>query len=299
MSSEGIPLSAEGRFAQLYEQLQGWQREQNEAINALHTQLLTTQQQMQAIQPANQAAVRIPKPPVFDGMREPSALNWSYQMETYLQAHRIPLDTTTAVTTAAGFLSGGALTWYRLRQQVDVLRGISQPFSTWSAFRDALIARFTSISPEDAARQRLAQLRQRTSVRQYAQDFNLCVLELPGMEEKDRIFHFLSGLKPNIRVYVQPHRPNTLHDAVELAIQMDTLLWQSKRGTSGYQTGTAGHAGAANTGPAPMDLGIMQSVKPRSDKTVVCFYCKKPGHIKRDCRLRKKHMATSEPKRVN
>lgn len=292
MAVEGVPPSLEERMAQFYDEMQGWRHEQVNTIHSLHAQLAAAKQEMQALQPVGASAVRIPTPPVFSGMRDPSALNWTYQMETYLQAHRIDLGTPAAVTTAAGFLSGGALTWYRLRQQVDVARGIAQPFADWASFCAALITRFTPMSPEDTARQRLAQLKQRTSARQYAQDFNLCMLELPGMEEKDRIFHFLSGLKPTIRLYVQPHRPTTLHDAIELAIQMDTLVWQSKRSTSAFQSGTTGSTGATH-GPIPMDLGAMQSGQPRHDKTVVCFYCKKPGHIKRDCRLRKKHMATT------
>jgi hypothetical protein len=288
-----VPLTMEAQVAQLLGQVQAWQHDQNAAIGALHTELQNTQQQMQALRPSDTAAIRIPKPPVFSGVRDPSALNWTYQMETYMQAHRINLETPLAVTTAAGFLSGGALTWYRLRQQVDVARGIAQPFADWAAFREALITRFTPMSPEDTARQRLAQLRQRTSVRQYAQDFNMCMLELPGMEEKDRIFHFLSGLKTNIRLHVQPHRPSTLHDAIELAIQMDTLMWQLKKGSPLFQTGTTGMRGSTFDGPTPMDLGVMQPRNAPSQKTMVCFYCKKPGHVKRDCRLRKKHMAAT------
>eukprot|EP00891_Asterochloris_glomerata_P000055 jgi/Astpho2/55/Aster-08484 len=52
-------------------------------------------------------------------------------------------------------------------------------------------------------------LRQRTSVTDYANQFSGLHLEVPHMHPADAIFQFVKGLKPQIRLHVEQKRPST------------------------------------------------------------------------------------------
>ena len=42
------------------------------------------------------------------------------------------------------------------------------------------------------------------------------------------LHRFMFGLKPEIRLHVALKQPASLADAIELAIQVDSLLWQAR-----------------------------------------------------------------------
>jgi hypothetical protein len=250
-----------------------------------------------AIAPAP-VTLKMPKPPVFSGRnREPSPQNWSYQMENYLLANGVDLATPQAATYAAGYLADAALTWHRMHL-ADVARGLAQNYPSWAEFQAALITRFTPISPERTAREKLTTLRQGKSVRAYAQEFNLCMIELPLMEERDRLYRFLEGLKPEVRIHVELQNPTTLAQAIQLAIQTDSILWQVKKGPSlvGRSTYREAFRHDTNPGPQPMELGAMENRggQERNNSSIRCFYCHRLGHIKRDCPKRKERMAREQ-----
>jgi hypothetical protein len=229
-------------------------------------------------------------------------------MENFLGAYDINLDNPTAVHYAAGYLADSALTWHRMHQ-IDVARGTTTEYPSWTAFKDALVNRFTSISAERTARQRLSSLRQGKSVREYAQAYNLCMIELPEMDEKDRLFRFMEGLKPEVRIHVELKKPSTLAEAIELAIQTDALLWQMKKGPAlvgrgnGYQnlTHRQQHSPTAMEVDSLEPKARTQTKRPgnfgsaKGQQDLRCYYCGAKGHYKRDCRKRKKRLATKHP----
>jgi hypothetical protein len=278
---------------------------------ALHEQQVTLLQRLAALEqiahagmPAGHGAantrVKIPKPPLFSGhMRAGhTPQNWCHQMGNYLASCHVEPHDPEAVRIAAGYLTDSALTWWRNYEQ-EVQRGQAQPITTWEDFKARLITRFTPITPEYAARARLTTLRQTSSVKDYAERYNLCMIELPHMDERDRIYRFITGLKPEIRVHVELSKPTTLEAAVEAAIQVDTLLWQSKK-NGRYHGPNAGPSANGHGNAAPMELGAAETSRAtqagdrRGD--VECYHCHKKGHFKRACpELRRK--GTKNPRR--
>jgi hypothetical protein len=294
------------------------------AIQELRVEHAATQQQLQQAQvqlqnfaggaPAgNRFAARLPKPELFSGYHKgPKVMNWTHQMENYLRASSVPLDGT-SVTFAAGYLCNSALTWYRMYLQ-NVQQGTAAVLNSWNEFKDALVRRFQLTSPERTARDKLAKLQQFKSARAYADTFNTYMLEIPNMNEQDRIDRFIRGLKPQLRLQAELRRPASLAEAMELAIQVDALLWQNRNSQQSRSFGSRYRSSvpysyrqqqynSSNSGPQPMELGCAQSrplwkripgqhrssgtQPPRSSPTnpqqMRCFFCKQTGHVKRFC----------------
>jgi hypothetical protein len=122
-------------------------------------------------------------------------------------------------------------------------------------------------------------------------------------------------LKPEVRIHVKLQNPMSLSKAIELAIQADSMVWDVSRRSNvrpgmpvtrhgGYRPTTNNIIGgttisSSSGGPSPMELGVTEGKNkfvPRS--SIVCYYCKKPGHMKRDCRklkLNSQRVATAHP----
>jgi hypothetical protein len=52
---------------------------------------------------------------------------------------------------------------------------------------------------------------------EYANDFNNLVLKLPEMTEDEKIYSFISGLRTEVKLQVELHRPNDLQTVKEIA----------------------------------------------------------------------------------
>lgn len=202
-------------------------------------------------------SLKLPKPAVFTGQkRDPTPQNWVHSMENYLVANSMDLTTPASVSIAAGYLADSALTWYRL-YLAEVERGGVEAYDSWATFKTALLRRFTPIAPEVTARSKLCNLKQTQSVQSYAMEYNKYMLDIPDMNEKDRIDRFLRGLKCDVRVLVELQKPPTLMDAIELATQVDSIMWQARKGPlNGSNSSSHPHV---STGPTPMELGAAES----------------------------------------
>jgi hypothetical protein len=220
-------------------------------------------------------------------------------MEMYLLAQGTNLEDAACVTFAAAYLRDSALNWW-LQVSRDASEGRAPVLNTWAKFKIAFIARFTPISPEVSAREELDRLSQSGPVSAYATTFTSLMLELPHMDEADRVHRFIRGLKPAVRMEIKLRQPKTLADAIELALQADSLLWAAEGRNRRFLPKPAFRSvSGQREGPAPMELGSMQppdnnndpiefnrleQSNPSTRADVECYYCHKRGHFKRDCR---------------
>lgn len=257
------------------------------------------QQQQQALQQMQerltQQRAKLPPPPKTDG-RKPSPIEWTYKTEAYLIAQGYVLNRDRAVIAiASAYFEGPALLWHLAHTQ-EVALAHRPDYASWDEFKTAFISRFTPIDPSETARQRLARCRQTKSAIAYTSEFDSIILNLPNMDEADKLYKFLSGLKPAIQMHVTLQRPTTLAEAQNLAIRADSSLWaMGQRG--GRSNHDRYHHNSAPRADAPADKMDLDNAEakanaarpsPRQDNKAGemrrCWYCGRPGHIKPKCR---------------
>ena len=272
----------DGLVSRILQQIRAEMAEQNQAQQAAMRATIqaAVAAQAGAARPPQQPRLKPLKPAKFSG-RAADVFNFCHVMKLYLRASGLDLETEEAVEHAATYLEGPAMTWWRSIEKA-VEKNIEPPVLGWTDFSELLIAKHRTVDEARAARDRLMDLRQKGSVRDYAQRFQLLMLEIPDMSEADCLFHFYRGLKPHVRVHTEMSRPTTLRAAVEAADVADSTLYHIGRAQL-----LPSHRQRADR-PVPMELGAMRTSyrQPPQPQPPVCYNCGKPGHIKRNCRSR-------------
>lgn len=231
--------------------------------------------------------------------------SWIFQFEEYMEACNV-VDNATKLREAATFLRGPASTWWRTVKQGDPT---TRP-TTWEQFTQLLRHTFKPINSVKVARDKLAELQQKTSVRSYATAFRNIALDIPGMTNEEKLDKFSRGLKRTIREHVEMKEPATFEEAVRLAERYDTLSWQHHRTFDPISSHLM-------DGPAAMELGAvvdsrtMTTSQSRPHTTAntktpltpalraqllregKCFYCREAGHMMINCPKRTQRHPTA------
>jgi hypothetical protein len=244
-------------------------------------------------QPAMRAplAAKPPKPDTFSGnSKDPThARAWVAQVDNYFSAVGEPEASRQPF--AVALLREHALLWWE--QLPAATRA-----ATWPEFSKALLAYFVPSSGATSARNALAKLTQRGSVRAYTAEFKKLLLQIPDIGEADKKDHFSRGLKKDVRIQVAFSNPGTFEEMCSIAEQIDTIIFTH----SAAPARTYG-AGPSRSGPAPMDIGaiserpsyadaarfkkLTDSERNKLRESGGCFYCRKTGHRALQCPLRK------------
>lgn len=260
--------------------------------------------------------LRPEKPPKYDGTSKYSELeNWLTTVDLYLKAKNMHTSSK-AVDYVATLLSGPAVTWWRYHR-IAVSQGMARQITYWDDFQEALLRHFRPEDAERLAREKLQRCTQKTSVRDYNQKFQLLMVELPTMDEKDRKFAYFTGLKHAVRLQVELHYPRTLNDAMELAELSDSTIFRAQQNNRGYRDGESGrsngknwhkrdnHQGNRNQNDNNNQWGgrPINSIEhaPGNKEKRNCFYCGNGGHIKANCRkfAADKQAGTVKPNKIS
>ncbi len=170
-------------------------------------------------------------------------------------------DERACIRFAVEWLSGAAQDWWENCNHSAI--------SSWADFERTIRERYRPQMPEEMARQRLRHLVQRGRVETYINEFLKLVARIPGRSEEDKIFDFKVGLDVALGAKVAAHKPKTLQEAMEVAVQQEPYVTMGARksafrtsaGPSYYGDRRAAVSAAPVTqasGAAPMDLNAVE-----------------------------------------
>ena len=183
------------------------------------------------------------------------------------------------------FMDGPAREW-----AVPYLEAIADKKATWSTWEDckkAFQTRFSVISSEETARDRIDKLKQGDrSLPDFAAEFT-AVGTLTGYNDADLMRRFRKGLKPSFseKLAIRGGKYTKLSDLVDAANQLYNDLYEEDRR---HKSGTTSNSQSADYGEA-MDIDALRqgSKKNRFDflkwMKGRCFGCGSQDHSKADC----------------
>lgn len=208
-----------------------------------------------------------------------------------------------------GLLKDKADTWYRTIEKPRE----GEASLGWLELKRALVEFFCPENSELIARDKIAKLEQTGDVNTYINTFMDYKLAIKNMTDAEACDKFMRGLKNiNTAAYVRQHYDGTLRTATKSALNFDSAHYQdmmfgppvrapvyqptyvndpmeldwidnrqqnnrynrNNNGGSRYGNGRGGYNNNRSRGGG------------NSNSNGVCFFCNKPGHVKRFCRER-------------
>ncbi|KAG3005102.1 hypothetical protein PC121_g18470 [Phytophthora cactorum] len=215
--------------------------------------------------------------PKFTGKRGEDVREWLFQIENACRINNIPIEDASTR-----------------------LPGIAGEEHTWGIFREHVLQHFEASNYHAVLREKLQRLRQTADIESYNGEYSALIFRVEGMSTLDQVLYYANGPKPRTRSYVKLENPETLIDAMGLAVKDEVTHFvddaherQSrvdKKRASASQT-----SGKDRPSKAKLSRGRGR-FKPKSDakraESRTCHFCKKPGHIKVNCFAWKKQQGT-------
>ncbi len=187
-------------------------------LHEMHGQLMQQQATIARLEQQQHAAqpIRPPKPDTFDGRHCDTFI---FALEK-LFAYHGETNSERRVALAVTFLRGSALRWYKCAELQDTSRVLQQ----WPTFIEALKAFFESSNTETLVRNKLANLKQLSSVAKYNDLFNGLIIEVVDLDQRTKLDMYMRGLKPQVQLHVTLKEPHDLQTAQRIALNVDGIL---------------------------------------------------------------------------
>ena len=297
--------------------LENHQREAEERFVALETTTAELYEEVSILRKAVAAGgntssettrkFKVPDPKAYEGARDAKALeNFLWDMEQYFKAAHI--NNGEQVTVASMFLVGDAKLWWRTR--MDDVESTGRPrIETWAVLKKELKEQFLPNNAAWVAREKLKHLKQTGTVRDYVKAFTSNLLDIRDMAEADKLFNFVSGLKPWAQAELRRQNVKDLTAAIVAADSLVDFNFAAGTSDKGKQTqGTREKVqkfkSKGKKKVQDEDQGKAKVGGGNAKKLLKCYICDGP-HMMKDCPKREKLNAMTmdeegkEPKRMN
>ena len=241
-----------------------------------------------------------PKPQTFHANKDANLVrSWVLQVDLYFAAVSEP--DSTKLNYAVALLRENALIWWQSLKPEERPRD-------WPSLGQLMINYFAPLSATINARDRLAKLQQKSSVRIYTDEFKRLVLNIPDISEPEKMDRYRRGLKTQVKLLTTFANPGNFDAMCLTAEQIDCILFRERSERSYSYSSTRDGAGPSNSQPTPMEIGAISerrnsyadAVKkgPQHPKLTAaeksklmqsggCFYCRENGHRVSDCPKKK------------
>lgn len=261
--------------------------------------------------PPATAPLKIHQPDLFDGDRK-KLKSWLVQFELFFGFNEAQFPTDQSkILYATSYLRKGAFDWMEgyatdfLRNKDDpheMAQGTREIFASYTEFVRRVKRTFGDIDEERTAERHLQGLTQKTSVGNYAAEFQQYAVRTEWNDEA-LVAQFYRGLKDRVKDDIaRGERPATLAGMITAAIRIDGRQFERglEKGGSyrapiqNYKPKHMPYKPKPYYGPQPMELDATHHGGPRKGplsprdrdhrmKNNLCLYCGKPGHKARDC----------------
>jgi hypothetical protein len=175
-------------------------------------------------------------------------------MDTYLTLAKINMYCKDSVLVAAQRLEDKAASWWLsvVKSTGDLYGG----FANYISFKAGLQTFLSDPGQVERAMEKIAKLKQDGSVLNYITTFTELLHKIPHRSPEDALHNFKQGLKPFHYTYVIGHKPETLEDAKNLALEADAAYLHSQKRQ--YSPAPFRPSSSAS-GTAPMELNAISS----------------------------------------
>ncbi|CAF1035577.1 unnamed protein product [Brachionus calyciflorus] len=138
----------------------------------------------------------------------------------------------------------------------------TQPKLVWDDFKKQMVKEYVKPEVAELALSKLRKLSQTGDLREYAEEFKKLTSQLASpMSEADKISYFKNGLKASLKPALILNKPTTLKEAIRIASEI-------------YYSGDRAE---------PVERSSINAIS-KTYETKTCYFCKKPGHLKYECR---------------
>ena len=197
----------------------------------------------------------IPRPAKYTGEFNDDVISWINKMQLYFDSLKIASDDVKLSISVLN-LDGRAIRW------MTGLVELKQVPVTWDAFKEDIKKQFRNVNAVRLARDKLDKLVQVNSVSTYNDTFVTLLTDIGDqMDDKERLYRYTKGLKPEQQMRVVTANPSTLKEAMEIAHNIDSILWSVKQ-SNRYQQ----YKNNTNSSSAPMELDSIKH-KPNSSNS--------------------------------
>lgn len=248
------------------------------------------------------SAISAAKIEPYGGTPNENLSRWLFQITDMFEIKKTSLETRFKLL--SGYLKGNALQWYiTVRKQ-----GRLEDIEYWDDFIILIRKAFERADEPLFLRRQLKQLRQERSLQDYIGTFRNISGQLDDASEMELISYFTEGLKEVTRAEVLGKCPETLNEAITIAVGFDSARFEKPntsrhnskheqrrdkywRGDRPRNYGNAFNQdrrkyGENHTGEQPMEIGNTGNKKFGGNSERKCHNCGRYGHIAKFCRNR-------------